>query len=773
MAGSYAGATSPSMLSQPPSPPHSPSQTVLYHARLPKLLDSNDLDDLNESSLFITDPSRSVDFPSGIPDDLEFDKSSSAERVPSRSSTPSAVENRVKSPLFSQSPPPIRSPEFGLRQNRPNSSANTYSPFESPPRVDEPLSSDDEVTNFQDSSFADDTRAQFDLDISIENKVVNGSAKLSPWRKFSANPTQPGSLRHSSLLSKRVVTQNSIAETSSAKRLEDVTRELTNCKIQLKLYEKFLQELIDRHQIDVGDLEELLGSFSKKSLSTLEQEHADMCALVEDLYASLEEFQGKWHDADRRVMDLDHRLHELAFGVSDLLGSLGTSVDIDPGKEPAIFLENALSTLKEKIEDISKGASDEYQRAMQDLKSEYEDYKKDNSSAEKMLREQLHEISKWKLDYLLLKEKYDQLKDHSASSEFEQLQKENQRLSSLNRVVDDKLQEYQVMINQLQREVNEFKDLSRKGSLSDLSDPSVYTSLRDRERYLLLQRDFENLQRLHDDMANEFERFKETSAGTVTSLTNQLNNRKRDIMSLRAEQTGLENIQHELEVAIEKQRVLTSEKMKLAWQVDSLSKDKTSLQGAVDRLTDKLTASAVSESGNSQLDIDRQHFESMFRLDVWEFQRLFKSFNKIADDSSLEGPKLKINTLAESAAQKVVLADSVEFATLRDTHKSVFDYFARAVETIVNDHIRLLLKENETENKSPDVQVTKLQRKISTLEKQLQQSQTKLTNALNMRIEELTNRWKVEREARVHDNEQAKKRLQQLEEENERLRSMH
>ena len=39
-----------------------------------------------------------------------------------------------------------------------------------------------------------------------------------------------------------------------------------------------------------------------------------------------------------------------------------------------------------------------------------------------------------------------------------------------------------------------------------------------------------------------------------------------------------------------------------------------------------------------------------------------------------------------------------------------------------------------------------------------------------MRITELTNRWKAEREARVYENQEAKKRLKELDRENARLR---
>lgn len=713
----------------------------------------------NASSLFISDPSRSVDFLSGIPDNLEFEHSSSSDRH--------------SSSLHSASPELPKSPESVSIKPNSKHSRDGYSPFESPPQPDS-FSSGEENTEFQDSSFINNTRAQFDLDISIdESKVVKGEPKLSPWLKFSKVPTQQGSLRHSSLLSKRMVTQNNITETSSTKRLEELTKQLTNCKIQLKLYEKFLQDLIDRRQIDIGELSEFHGNFTGKSISVLEQEHADMCALVEDLYASLEEFQGKWRDADKRVSDLDYTIRELAIEVSDLLNSIGDKLDIDPRNEPRAYLEKALPSLKEIIDAAVKETNEKHQKTIQSIKEEYETYKKENFNATRMLREQLLEIAKWKNDYGDLKEKFDELKNHSDDSEFKKLQSENDRLSSLNQVVDDKLHKYQVMINQLQKEVNEFKDLSRKGSLPDLSDPSVYTSLRDRDRYLLLQRDYDNLQRLYGNMASEFERFKETSASTISSLTNQLNNRKRDIISLRAERAVSDNIEHDLGNALEKQRVLTSEKMKLAWQVDTLTKDKASLESALDRMTQKVAGLGVKdgeESHKQLLDSARQQFETLFRLDVWEFQRLFKSFNKIADDSSLEGPKLKINTLVQAVSGKTPLENPGELSSLKDYHKSVFDYFARAVETIVNDHIRLLLKESEIEKNSSNLQVKKLEDKIASLEKQEELAQSKQTPGLILRIEELTNRWKVEREARVHDNEQAKRRLQQLEEENMRLR---
>lgn len=738
-------------------------------------------------SSFVTDPSRSVDF-SGIPDVLEFESDSENSKAGSEIETPKLpeIENSpLPNPLahHSKLPSSISSPHFSqpsspLRAQQEKS----YSPFESPPHS---RSFSDEDTDFQDSSFINSSRAQFDLDISIEKKDTQGQHKLSPWRKPGTTDNSVGPLRHSSLLSKRNFTQTSIAETGSAKKIEDLSKQLTNCKIQLKLYEKFLQDLIDRHQIDVGELYELHGNFNGKYTSKLEKEHADMCVLVEDLYASLEEFQRKWRDADKRVADLDHNMHELAFEMSDLLAQVGQDIELDPGQLPKQYLENALPALRQHIDALGDQKNKQHEQMVRDIKQEYDTHNNEKVHAEKLIREQILEINKLKQDHGALKLKYDALQSENTTSEYERLKSENDRLSSLNRNVDEKLYEYQVMINQLQREVNEFKDLSRKGLLSDLSEHSVYGQRdreRDRERLLLIQRDYENLQRTHENLAGDFERFKENSASTVASLTNQLNNRKRDIINLRAEHTGLENIQHDYEGAIEKQRLLTLEKMKLAWQVESLTKDKISLQASLERMTEKASRREENSEIERQLGEILQRFEFLVKLDVSQFQRLFKLFNKIADDSSLEGPKKRIGVLLDLVETRHI-QNKEDAATLRDNHKSVFDYFARAVETIVNDHIRLLLKESESENLVADASVVgKLKQKVQLLQKQLEQKQfdsaqkqpdsglTKQVKGLNMRIEELTNRWKAEREARVHDNEQAKRRLQQLEEVNERLR---
>ncbi|EGV64968.1 hypothetical protein CANTEDRAFT_113713 [Yamadazyma tenuis ATCC 10573] len=128
--------------------------------------------------------------------------------------------------------------------------------------------------------------------------------------------------------------------------------------------------------------------------------------------------------------------------------------------------------------------------------------------------------------------------------------------------------------------------------------------------------------------------------------------------------------------------------------------------------------------------------------------------------------------------------DFTDMTNIREFHKAVFDYFTRAVDVIVNDHVKLLLKENEDTAKSGEY-VNKLHKRIDELNRlndELSRSMES-SNASNeysessisspraeLRIDELNRRWKAEREARVYENHEAERRLKELEQENTRLR---
>lgn len=739
-----------------------------------------------ESSLFVTDPlttNGDIDVPLGS---KHLTSSEQIEPIPSKSNE-SASDYRSETSL-----PPIANDSVtaetrnslyqssGFPESYSSHSKRKPSPFESPDRTTESfLSSNSSETNFQDSSFINSTRAQFDLDINIdEHRMEKTKPKLSPWRNFKATSLLP--LRQTSYLTNRSITQNSIGDASAHHKLDELSKQLTNCKIQLRLYERFLQDLIRKHHIDMGDVtvfhdnldnEHTSTERTQDEISSANNGGEEMGVLVEDLYASLEEYQSKWREADHRASALKVEMSDAASKMAHLLRSLDLEISEEPEHEPFIYLDAAIKKLN-----LSApfGASSDVQARLASLTREIADNERDATLAKTQLKQQVEEARKWKDAFDSATQKYELLRKEYESVNLNKIRSDEGHFAAINKNVDTRLQDYQRLIDRLQSEVQELRDLATKGSYSDLSD-TAYSSTRDRDKFLLLQHDYETMQRVHDDLGSEFQRYRNTSDNTIASLTNQLNNRKRELINLRADLANFDNIQHDLEVAVEKQRILTSEKIKLSYKVESLVKDKASLHTTVENLTQKLASANVStptvDSLRRLANQAEHQLDGLLQVDVWEFERLLKSFNKIADDDSLREPKRKVEHLvAVTAKGQGFLLHSPDIAlTLKEYHKSIFDYFARAVDVIVNDHIKLLLKQPEQTNpKYTEEYVEGLRKQISRLESRtdsLVASTQAPSPTYSLRIEELNKRWKAEREARIYENRQSKKRLGELEQE--------
>lgn len=575
--------------------------------------------------------------------------------------------------------------------------------------------------DFQNSSFMAESRNQFDLDISLNR------AKGFKSGAFSFLPSTSNSIPRREFTTE--------TQTTSLFRVEELTKQLTECKIQLRLYDKFLNDLIDRYELETDDFKDI-GMALPVSTSL---EHSDVHKLVEDLYANLEDYQAQWRKSELRASDLELELEGAISGLGSLLSLGGDSENEIPSG-----VGNLISKLSERIR--------AYESDISNLKKDYEKLASSKEGLESKAMSVENSDSKYRRRCTELEFELDQVRKSRA--EAEKLYSESQMLT-LNRAVDDKLLEYQAMINKLQAEVNEFKDLSRRGSLASVNDSAV--SSRDRDKFLLLQRDYDNLERLHSDMALEFEAFRHKAEATQRSLSNQLGNRKQEVLTLREEQTNHENLRYELDAAIEKQRVLSSEKMKFTLKVLALEKENSALKKKIDLLVDRVGSISAMKSEKKQSDIE---FEELFRNDVREFEKLMNLFTKIADDASLEAPKRKLALLALAANENRLV--KTDMRTLHEQHRFVFDYFLRAVDVVVSDHIRLLLKEGQPEeSKSLRSRVAQLEKENQELLKMKSDSPSKT----NLRVQALEAKWKSEREARVHENREAKRRLRELEEE--------
>lgn len=610
------------------------------------------------------------------------------------------------------------------------------------------FSSHSDETNFQDSSLFNNTREQFDLDIDIDNRKFSGETKVSPWRKIQ--PRILGNVNGFS--SRRIATQSTIAETSSNHRIEDLSKQLTDCKIQLKLYEKFLQDLIDTDKVDidhVASLQEHL-DYGGKSFAKLEQEHGEICDLVEDLYASLEEYQEKWRVADARANESDAYLQDICLSLKDILSLMKADAK-EPIPDAKSYISDAMELIGNKIRELFKEREYELNALLQETHEQFNINKNELSDTKLLLHQQLEETQKWKSESMKLKQELDLLKsDRDGSTEM-------------------RLLEYQNKIDRLQKEVANLSEPLRKDSFSDISELSGISS-RDRERYILLQRDYENLQRLYQERGDELHQVRENFENKISSLNGNLSNRKRELINLRAEIADIEGLQRDLENAVSKQRVLKSENFKLSWQVDALSKDKTELQSKVAEISEKLSKSSHAPKLDESL--AESHYKALLDVDIRRFEKIYNSLDLLAEESSLREPEQKIKRLLKATQNGQNIFQSSEVLnTVKRDHKFVFDYFVRAVDAMVKEHIRVLLETSENR------QETQLRDKIKELEEaNAKLKQKHATDAdeeisiFKLRNQQLHDKWKYEREQRVHDNSQAATRFRELEEENRKLR---
>ncbi|ANZ77234.1 BA75_03846T0 [Komagataella pastoris] len=159
----------------------------------------------------------------------------------------------------------------------------------------------------------------------------------------------------------------------------------------------------------------------------------------------------------------------------------------------------------------------------------------------------------------------------------------------------------------------------------------------------------------------------------------------------------------------------------------------------------------------------RSYYLQACKLNIDAFSKFITSFNEILDGESINEAVSRIKRLQS------LTTTSPNHAKILSITSSILRYFNVAIKTIVDQHSQLLLREANP----IDDQVHQLQEDNSTLEQHVQsfidQSST-VDELARMRIEELTKKWKNEREARSYENEQARRRLKEVESENDKLK---
>lgn len=688
---------------------------------------------LTQLSSFLTDPSRSAAPSNQTEDESEFDDSDDI-------ADSSVVKHSPKS--FSISSP-----------NRP-----ALSPFVSPPKADASFQSsrrssqDMHSQDFQNSSFMNDTKAQFDLAIDLDDgKFTQNARKLLLWLLTN------GERRMSSIRKALALNQPNLGtvDSASTQKHEELAKQLTDCKIQLKLYDKFLQDLIDKKQIDAGDITNFHETWEEKELTVakLRQENEEMSSLVEDLYASLEESQDKWRQADNRAHALHNSFEDLKEEISKLLLASGIPEKLVQHSDSASYINLAIPLLRSLID------SESSRQEVAELEERIQIYEKEARLTEELLGQQTEEIASWKAKYSALELKVEELQEAVDTTP-----------KNFGKDVEARFEKYEAMIDDLQRQINRQQD-SSVAENTDYNEETIKKMNR-------IRQDYDDLHRLHEDLKIELTSTKESMSSTIKSLTQQLNNRKSEQLALRDQVAELDSVKERLNTAVDKQRLLQSEKTKLSYKVEELNQAKSKLQNNIDVLTEKLQdAHLDNDLSQPGAEEAKARFHQLFEFDIEQLSRLGDTFDRLVDDSSIHEPIEKIRTIKNFLSKSDVYILDYSDDVISDLvlcHKTLFQYFARAADLSVDDHITLLLK-REQKAKENDHHIENLQKRILQLENQNDKLSRHVEAGNNdpenkLRLEELTARWKTEREARVYENKLAKRRFKELEEEISRLR---
>ncbi|KAK6462500.1 hypothetical protein DFJ63DRAFT_335821 [Scheffersomyces coipomensis] len=700
-----------------------------------------------------------------------------------------------------------------------------------------------------DTTKFNDTRAQFDQDFDFSPRRMNQmsilpntqSNPITPWRRLrtastftptkgQSNLQHPESMIRLPAIKQSLfpTTDNNNIETANANnassthastvsKIADLNKQIGSYRIQIQLFKEFLQKIIDKHVInkDLLDENELAKfQFDLQGLSPTQSTRSTDYAMLESEYNkllndyqevvdinneiinNLQNFEEKLHDKDLHIAQLnedisicssiiDEIMHNIATNSNTAFQSREKLQDILTSPDNISWLEK-LEALKKESEHLilpsppaSSGKEDNKHQpvidnliaTVNDLQLKLNNQKNEKEKLEE-LRKDIDDSQSMKRNFQFMSSKFIELcqtfNENGEAIELEKMKEENERISK--ELADLKAQ----TSNQARQE-----------------DEDIKTEIEELKQHN--QALIEDL----DETNKIYEELKQESAESISALSSQLQARQKEIVALRNDKRMDQKLRDEIDAAAEVERKLKAENIKLSYALETSKEKEVNLKVTIESLTEKINAlqesghQSRSQSVSSDGDINEyqkylnHQLNDIVQFDTQEFQRLIKSFNKIADDSSLKDPIKKYDMLMKKVnSQDIATLDQDNMEFLRDCHRSVFNYFVRAVDILVNDHIRLLLKETENEGKEDYIKdlhqrINELVNHRSVLAKQLESYDHQSNNVNNdtspiskLRLEEVQIKWKMEREKRAYEYKESQKRFKELEVENARLRDL-
>lgn len=632
----------------------------------------------------------------------------------------------------------------------------------------------------------------------------------SPWNRIRVQ-TEDTQTKGKLFTKKNYLIPSTITEVSPTQIVEQLSKEVTSYQIQLMTCKQFTHHLIEKcrvHGIDTSNVEihaqprtsvhdkQAQNNLEGKLLK-LQKEYNIIYKLNEDLYESVEGFEN-------RIKTMVPILEVSSQVVGDILQTLIGDPKTDHklrtalercAEDKSMSLESKLKVVQFEIEKILENNRNDVfdeeemenqvqvtERLMASIKSLQEEinkHKHQRELIEQDLRKEVNALKLVKQDFITILQKF---ADLCRYLELDSLQDKD---AILMLELDDDQEVY--------RKVDAYnQDLMRpRDNVESMAHPSRYTLNVDNE--LKAEKQHNDYEKTINELKEQLEASKRSLSVQISELQKsearfsqqekelsdkiqtlnaQLRQSQHDVAQMRLKLRDFDQTKAELVIANQNGRNLLTENTRLRAKVNEHMMEKKQWQTTVDGLNERLrNGNVISESSRTS-DISLK-LDTLMHQDMKMLTRLWKLFDRIADDDLFKEPTKKLSVL-----QKVLenYQSEVQWDTSNEDvlglHRYVSEYFSRAVDILVEDHVRILLETPLKED------IAQLHKRINELELQNDKLSGRyghdgLQSDLDynkLMTGEFRKKFQREREQRIFENDQASKRVRDLEEENAKLR---
>ncbi|CAI5760250.1 unnamed protein product [Candida verbasci] len=634
--------------------------------------------------------------------------------------------------------------------------------------------------------------------------------QISPWRKFR-NTTNITTNSHIFNSPKSLFINKPDLQYKS----ESNNKEIIKLQVENKCLKNFLRELVDKCNLSTNEYNEYLNSSPNErqvELNNLQVEYDEIYKLNQDLYSNLESFHNQINEKETKINQLNEFINNIESIINDLISEMANSTT---GPSSSALMSSINSSLEVKLNVMKLEMSRESNlhlptppNTQTDLVKELEKQQAQKEDIQKELNSQIEECLKIKNNFQIISDKFNNLKssideESTQNKQLKQkLEEKDNKIQELEKLVDsEQLSNLQGAYNELTQDYNTLKS-NYNVKTSQLHEKSielrnqveVVEKLRiELDNSLDKQRKFntekiqlsyinEKLQKENDLLHDRLSRMTDTTSEKENELLDSRYSRMssantdKEFLNDRVSRSGtantdpgqLEYINDQLikENEILHDRLTTTNEQFIREneilhnrisQLNSNNNNNLIKQNTLHNKSSQLTT--TTETNLKKLSILEYQYIDLLSFDILEFSKLINSYNKIADDTSLRDPRLKFEKLNRKLNQDIF----ENIAYIREKHKSIFEYFIRATDILINDHIKLLLKENTNE-------LTQLRNELTRLNNENYELRSRNEGGISkLRLDDLRNKWKLEREKRIIEDRENKKRFKELELEIDRL----